>query len=209
MRLLAALTLAVGVAFVGGNLASRESVYRWKLSIHTDAAAKRNPSGRLELSTQKGKQVYWYVVYTIKNTHDEAIPLNLNAKASTDASDLSFNEGYYPNAVRAIQSKFGNDVMDNLSLNNFSLEPGKEVRAVAVFQLFEPSAAGAPRRFEERVDQMMVKFDGVADVIKRTGLETKIENVQLQMHFEKKGDQYDPARESVVFVKQEEVVLDG
>ena len=45
----------------------------------------------------------------------------------------------------------------------------------------------------------------VAEVVKGSPVALGAQDV----HFEKKGDQYDPARESVVFVKQEEVVLDG
>lgn len=199
---LASLAAVVGAA---SDVVARASSLRWKLDIEPDAAAKRNPSGRIEVATPQGKQVYWYCVYGVKSTHDEAIPLNINVTANSDASEAVFNEGYYPLAMTEIRRRFGDDVMDNLSLNNYSLEPGSSLRAAAVFQLFEPDT----RKFEERVNHLTMKFDGYADPVNRKGQQFTVEKIQLWMHFEKKGDQYAPGKEPVRFVRQEEKTISG
>ncbi len=202
-RIVVAAAVAIGVANVGLG----SSALRWKLNIHPDDTTQRNPAGRIAVKPAKGReQVYWYCVYTIKNTHDEAIPLSVNVTAETDASDAKFNEGYYPRAVAQLKKKFGDDLMDNLSLNGFSLEPGKTVRAVAVFQFYEP---GPGMRFEERVNHITMKFGGYCDPVKRAGLQYTLENIQLWMEFSKKGDQFDPGHEPVNFLRQEEHVIAG
>lgn len=201
----AALATLAAVVATSTDVVARASALRWKLSIKPDDAAKRNPSGRIEIATPRGTQVYWYCVYQVMSTHDEAIPLNLNVSANSDASDASFNEGYYPLAMAEIRRRFGDDVMDNLSLNNFSLEPGASVRAASVFQLYQPGT----RQFEERVNHLTMKFDGYADPVNRKGQEYTVEKVQLWMHFEKKGDQFDPGKEPVRFVRQEEKSISG
>jgi hypothetical protein len=198
---LTALCFAVGL----DDASARASALRWKLGIGPDTAAKRNPSGRIEIDTPRGPQVYWYCVYSVKSTHDEAIPLHLNVTAETDASAEVTNEGYYPLALQEVRRRFGDDVMDNVSLNSHSLEAGQSIRAVAIFQLREPGST----KFEERVNHLTMKFDGVADPVKRVKQQHSLEKVQIWMHFEKKGDHHHPGREPVEFVSQEEKVFAG
>lgn len=182
------------------------SVLRWKLKIAPDASMPRNPAGRLVVKPQKGpEQVYWYVVYSVTNTHDAAVKLPISMSATTDANDAVSPEGYYPRALAKLKARYGADVKDMLELNGLTLAPGESVRGVAVFQIFEPGGTPGHRKYEERVDELTIHVDGYCDPLKFQGLEFSKDPRQLLMHFEKRGDQYDPARESVRFVRSEEV----
>jgi hypothetical protein len=108
-----------------GDLASAKSPLRWKLSIDLDFA-KRNPAGRMEASTAKGSQVYWYVVYTVKNTHEEAVPLNLFCSAVTDVNKDGVSEGYYPKAIVELKKTYGDDLLDSVSATGRELAPGRD-----------------------------------------------------------------------------------
>jgi hypothetical protein len=210
-RWLALLTLVLFAGALGtAQLATARGEIRWKLKVEPALDAVRNPVGRLAVKPEKGgEQVYWYVVYTVTNRGPDAVPMQINLSARSDASDESFNEGYYPRALAKIRQRFGDDVMDNVALNGHVLESGQSVRGVAVFQLFEPAVEGEARAFEERVDRLIVSVDGYADPVKRNGLESSIEKLRLEMHFEKRGDQFDPARETVRYRSSEEHVVGG
>lgn len=207
MRIVTSLLVLLGLAAAGAGAAAPESALRWKLNIAPDTSSVRNPAGRLSIKPNRGRrQVYWYCVYTIKNTHDEAVPLSTHLRMTTDASDEVFHEGYYPRALKKLRERWGDDVMDSLSLKGYEIAPGETVRAVAVFQLFQPDTK-APRPFEEGADELTIHVGGYADVVKKSGLQFVEEVLELQMHFEKKGDQYDPHMESVNYVGSEEVVV--
>lgn len=200
--LIAAFTFSLAVA---GPALGADTPLRWKLHIQPDLQ-RANSAGRLVVKPEKGpEQTYWYVVYTISNHHAEPIQLHVHALAETDASDAVHHEGYYPRAMARIQQKFGDDVMDLVALEGHELKPDETVRAAAVFQVYKPET----REFDERVDRLTVRFQGYADPVKKTGLEFTTENLELWMFYEKRGDQFDPNRESVRYVGQEEHVVDG
>lgn len=219
MRIVTSLLVLLGLAAASvGNAAAPkalapaapapESVLRWKLAIAPDNSSVRNPAGRLSIKPNRGgrRQVYWYLVYTITNTHDEAVPLSTHLRMTTDASAEVSHEGYYPRALKKLRERWGDDLMDSLSLKGHELEPGETVKAVAIFQLYQPGEKH-PRPFEERADKLTIHVGGYADIVKRTGLGFKEEILEYKMHFTKKGDQYDPHMESVNFVSAEEVVV--
>ena len=107
------------------------------------------------------------------------------------------------------RQKFGEDVKDSLALKGYELDPGESVRAVAVFQFRKPDGEGGmSREFDDRVDRFTIKFDGYCDPVKKKGLEFEVERRQLWMHFEKRGDQFAPAREAVRFIRAEEKVVE-
>lgn len=208
MRIVTSLLVLLGLAAAGvGMAAPKESALRWKLDIQPDTSTLRNPAGRMTVSPSRGrKQVYWYLVYTVRNTHDEAVSLSTHLRMTTDASAEVFHEGYYPRALSKIRERWGDDVLDSLSLKGRELAPGETVRAVAIFQLFKPDTV-APRPFEERADRLAIHVAGYADVVKRSGLKFEEENLELVMHFEKPGDQFDAYRESVRYLRSEEQVV--
>ena len=211
MRIVTCLLL-LGLTAAGIGTAApeaRESVLRWKLMISPDLGKGRNPVGRMSITPRKGrKQVYWYMVYTVRSTHDEAIPLSLNMRMTTDASDEAFNEGYYPRALAKIRGRWGDDVKDSLSLKGYELQPDETVTAVAIFQLFEADTSH-PRPFLETADKLTIHVGGYADVVKRMGQQFEVENLELKVHLEKPGDQYDAFRESVRYIRSEEKVVSG
>jgi hypothetical protein len=201
MRFATLLLTACCLGLVSIGAATGDSVLRWKLDIKP-AEGQRNPAGRVALDVKGQNQVYWYFVYSIKNTHEEAIPLALHLRGTTDASDKVYSEGYYPRALMYVRDKFGDDVKDAPSLQGYELAPGETLRAVAVFQFRKPDS----REFEERMDKITVHVAGYADPVKKMGLNFVKENLELLMHYEKKGDQYDAHREQVRYVSSEEKV---
>jgi len=180
--------------------ASSQSVLRWKLDIQADQA-KVNNAGRLELNTSNGKQVYYYFVYTVASSHDEAIPLHLHARAKTDSSETEYHEGYYPSALKRIREKFGADVKDSTQLSTSELAAGGSLRAVAVFQFRDGSS------FDDTSDSISLRFSGFADPVKKRGLTFTTEKIELWQEYEKKGDAYDAHKEPVKFVRQEEKIV--
>ncbi|MFH0944062.1 MAG: hypothetical protein V2A76_02590 [Planctomycetota bacterium] len=204
MRCFTLLLTASCLALALAGDASAKSALRWKLDIKPDESG-RNPSGRVHVTPNEGpQQTYWFFVYTIKNTHDEAVPLQLHIRAETDASELVYSEGYYPRALARIRNKYGDDVKDNLSLQGYEIAPGETVRAVAVYQFRRPDS----REFEERMDRIKLRVHGYADPVKKIGSIFMVENLELWMHYEKKGDQFSPNRESVTYVGSEESVVE-
>lgn len=181
-------------------IAAADSVLRWKLDVQPDKA-KVNNAGRFEVSTNKGRQVYWYVVYTVTSSHDEDIPLHLHARAKTDSAETEFHEGYYPHALKKIRAKYGDDVLDNTQLATTELGAGDTIRAVAVFQ-FTDDGGG----FDEAADRISVRFEGVADPVKKTGQTFTTEKIEIWQDYEKKGDAFDAYKESVRYVGQQEKV---
>ncbi len=207
MRLTTVLLVAASLAGVVTTAASAKSPLRWKLAIEPEARLV-NPSGRMEVATKRGTQPFWYVVYTIKNTHDAPVPLQLLLTAQTDASDATFTEGFYPTALNAIRAKLKKNlgdtqVHDCIDLKGKELAPGESVTAVSVFRFFKKGGG-----FEEDVDDVTVKVDGFADPVKKTGLTFAPERLQLWMHYKKGGDAVDPGKESVRYVSSEEKVVD-
>lgn len=211
MRIVTSLLVLLGLALAAAGIAApRESALRWKLEIAPDTSTIRNPAGRMSLTPKRGgrRQVYWYLVYTVKNLHDESVPVSTHMRMTTDASDEVFHEGYYPAAIQRIRQRWGDDVKHMLSLKDYELGPGETVRAVAIFQLFKPDTT-PPRPFEEGADKLTIHVSGIVDPVKRTGLTFEVEERELKMHFLKRGDQYDPHLESVEYVGSEEVVVSG
>ena len=200
----------LGLALSGPAFA--ESALRWKLEIKPDTSG-RNASGRISVTPNQGpKETYWFFIYTIKNTHDEAVPLQLHIKAETDASEGTdasdsmgrvYSEGYYPRALAKIRKKYGDDVQDTLALQGHELATGESVRAVAVFQFRRTGST----EFDERMDRIKLRIHGYTDPVKRIGQIYLIENNELWMHYEKKGDQYSPNKESVHYLSTEEKIL--
>lgn len=194
-------TLILALAVLS-PLAAAESALRWKLDVQPDRA-KVNNAGRFEADTKQGRQVYWYVVYTVTSQHDEPIPLHLHARAKTDASEDAYHEGYYPAALKRVRAKYGEDVLDSVQLAKTDLAPGETVRAVAVFQ-FRNESGG----FDESADRISVRFEGVADPVKKRGQTFVTEKVEVWQEYEKKGDAYDAHKEPVRYVGQQEKVVD-
>jgi hypothetical protein len=186
-----------------GDLASAKSPLRWKLSIDLDFA-KRNPAGRMEASTAKGSQVYWYVVYTVKNTHEEAVPLNLFCSAVTDVNKDGVSEGYYPKAIAELKKTYGDDLLDSVSATGRELTPGETVKVAAVFQFKKKDGS-----FDERQDKITVKVAGFCDPVKKEGLKASKEEREFWMNFKRPGDEHQPWRESLQFVSTEETVVSG
>lgn len=204
MRCFTLLLTASCLAFALAGDASAKSALRWKLDIKPDEGV-RNASGRVHVTPNAGpQQTYWFFVYTIKNTHDEAVPLQLHFRAETDASDMVYSEGYYPRALAKIRQKYGDDVKDTIALKGLEIDPGETVRAVAVFQFRRPGSS----EFDERVDRVKLRVSGYADPVKRIGSIFMIEHLELWMNYEKKGDQFSPNRESVNFKSSEEHVVE-
>jgi hypothetical protein len=199
------LACALGAAATASLLAPEaraESALRWILGVAPDDGP-RNPSGRIEIDTPRGKQVYWFVVVKVKNTHDEAVPLHLHFSATTDATEGAKSEGYHPHALAWLRQKYGDDLLDMVSLEGHVLEPGATARAAVVFQF---RRADDPTRFEERMDELDVTVTGYADPVKRDGEEFTLEKRELILHFEKPGDEFDPAREQVKYRGSEEKI---
>lgn len=211
MRTWSALALACCVGLVAAPALRAASPLRWKLDVAPDATLAKS-AGRMTVERARGPaQVYWWTIVTIKNTHDEALPLQLHFKAQTDASDLVFDEGYYPRALARLKAKYGADLLDVASLKGRELAPGESIRAVAVFRLFKkppPGSTGA-LSFEENVDDLIVRVQGYADSVKKSGLAFKTENLELWLHFRKGGDEFDPYREAISFVRSEEKAVEA
>ncbi len=183
--------------------AAAESALRWKLDVRPDKA-KVNNAGRFEVSTSRGRQVYWYVVYTLTSSHDESVPLALHVRAKTDSSETEHHEGYYPNALKKIRAKYGDDVLDSVQLATAEIAPGETVRAVAVFQFRDENGG-----FDESPDRISVRFEGVADPVKKIGQTFTTEKIEVWQEYEKKGDRYDAHKEPVRFLGQQEKVIAG
>lgn len=203
MRWMTLLLTAGALVLGSADTALAKSPLRWKLEIQPDKEG-RNPASRVVIANRNGsKQVYWYFVYTIRNTHEEALPLHLNVRAVTDSSKKLHNEGYYPRALKLVRNRHGKDIKDSTQLEGHELAPGATVRAVAVFQFRKEGS----KAFDERMDRITLRIDGYADPVKKNGLDFIRENLELWMSYEKIGDQYDPYRESVHYKGSEEKVI--
>ncbi len=206
MRFCTVLLVAASLASAAAT-ATAAGALRWKLAIEPETRLV-NPCGRMEVSTKRGTQPFWYVVYTVKNTHDAPVPLQLLLTANTDSSDATFTEGFYPTALNAIRAKLkktlgDTPVHDCLDLKGKELAPGESLTAVSVFRFLKKGGG-----FEEDVDDVTVKVDGFADPVKKTGLTFAPEHLQLWMRYKKGGDAVDPGKESVRYVSSEEKVVD-
>ncbi|MBI4878254.1 MAG: hypothetical protein HY812_01145 [Planctomycetes bacterium] len=202
MRFTTLLLTACTLGLLAFGATAGDSVLRWKLDIKPDDSA-RNSCGRLTVQPAEGPaQVYWYFVYTIRNTHDQAVPLALHLRAETDANERVYSEGYYPRALAAVRRMHGADVKDVTALAGLELAAGETVRAVAIFQFRKPDS----REFEEDVDHIKVRCAGYADPVKKIGLSFEKEDLELVLSYEKKGDRFDPHREPVRFVETAEQV---
>ncbi len=210
MRIASLLLALLGTTAAFSAESLGESALRWKLDIARDGV-KVNNAGRIEVRPPRGDtQVYYYVVYTITNHHDEAVPLHLNVIAETDVGDGEVNEGFYPRAMVHLRKKFNDtegdeadDILDSVQLAMHELPPGETVRAAAVFQFFKPGT----RDYDDRADSFVFRFQGYADPVKRDGLNSMKETLELRMYYQRKGDEFDAHREPITFMKREEKVM--
>ena len=145
--------------------------------------------------------VYWYLLYTLKNTTGIDRELYVNVTATTDGKK-KYADLFLPAVERAAETKEGRRFWgktDQYAIlakrdpkdpkyNYFTLKTGEETRCIAVFNRIDPTA-----------NQISVRIAGLSgDVREQTredGVKVLVERIR-ELSFERPGDEFAISQDS-------------
>lgn len=173
---IAFLTLAV---LVGLFAMDAQASVRWNLGF------KPGKLDRISLKTGKGQVTCWYLIYTISNKTDDAVPMSLSIKATSDGREKPYLEGYYPRAEKAIETKLGKDYL-NIRDMRAEIGAGESKEAVAIFG-----------SITESTDTLKIQVLGLWDRVSREGDKLFVEDRALELYYFRPGDELFPQYDKI------------
>ena len=183
------ITLFMLGLFVGILAGKTEAAVRWNLEF------KPVKMDRVSIRTGIQWKAYWYLVYQVTNKTDETVPLYLSIKATSDAANRTYFEGYYKRVERAIERKEGRDLL-NIQEMRGEIGPGETKEAMAIFG-----------SVVESTDVLKVRVLGLWDRISHEGKKVFIEDRALILTYYRPGDEYFPQYDRIRLKKTAWVVL--
>lgn len=138
---------------------------------------------------------YWYMIYKVKNPMDDEHQLRLSVRAYSDVGKRSYFEMYYPKAQKAIEAKEGR-AFKNLKQMRTKIGGGDTIEGVAIF-----------KNVHEGTSYLKVRVTGLWDRVVHKAGKLFVEDWALDLTFYKKGDEYFPQFDPIIFKKKQRVLL--
>ncbi len=138
---------------------------------------------------------YWYMIYKVKNPMEDEHQLNLFIRAHSDVGKRSYFEMYYPRAQKAIEAKEGRSFKNLRDMRN-KIGAGETLEGVAIF-----------KSVHEGTNNLKIRVSGLRDRVVHLGGKVFVEDWVLDLYFYKKGDEYYPQFDPIVFKKAKLVLL--
>ena len=140
------------------------------------------------IEAPKGDQAYWYVVYTVKNQHEEEKPIRPMVTITDNLGGVR-RDTYEPAVLKVVKDRTGYDPF-NVTNTAATLEPGEKRNCVAVFEMPSREANKLTLAVYGTAGKRVEKREGTA------GIASRIYNVE----YSAAGDRYNftPDRLKVV-----------
>jgi hypothetical protein len=184
----ALLVLALPVLFsLVAQAADEAAIYkRWKLDF------TRGDMAWVAVKDALGQQhVSWYLTFTLKNSMDRDVPLNIRVKAGTDTGQ-DYRGSIAPYFQKALEAKTGKKYKTALDLSKGTLAAGESVDGVVFFGEIDPN-----------MDLLTVKVYGLYDDVEQIEGKLFVEVKVLVMMWFRPGDEFGSLNDEMEFKKNE------
>lgn len=142
----------------------------------------------------EGPGTYLYMITTITNATEGAVPLNLRVDVATDVPNLSLRGAVDPLVRKAVQRRTGRKLVAAYEVGE--IEPGDSVDVIFTFG-----------KLDARVDRMTFQIVGLVDRVYTDRGAPKVQDLALRVDASRRGDDMYRQRDEIRVHRREWVEL--